>query len=176
MANEALVCAPWKEGWVLLAEPLDAGVRSRETLGAVQGWLEEEAVDSVPQQDLVPDSGLRVFHLEAADLFSFTCRHSCNYGRALGSRGQQGSWGCLEESEAADPRVGRWSMSRVGSQATRPNSDSFPRDALLTSTINCITSFISGFAIFSILGYMAHEHQVNIEDVATEGGWAALAC
>lgn len=47
-----------------------------------------------------------------------------------------------------------------------------PRDALLTSTINCVTSFISGFAIFSILGYMAHEHKVNIEDVATEGGWA----
>uniref|UniRef100_G3TP34 Transporter n=1 Tax=Loxodonta africana TaxID=9785 RepID=G3TP34_LOXAF len=45
------------------------------------------------------------------------------------------------------------------------------RDALLTSTINCVTSFISGFAIFSILGYMAHEHKVNIEDVATEGGY-----
>uniref|UniRef100_A0A8C9HPK3 Transporter n=1 Tax=Piliocolobus tephrosceles TaxID=591936 RepID=A0A8C9HPK3_9PRIM len=43
------------------------------------------------------------------------------------------------------------------------------RDALLTSSINCITSFVSGFAIFSILGYMAHEHKVNIEDVATEG-------
>jgi len=50
----------------------------------------------------------------------------------------------------------------------------FPRDALLTSTINCVTSFISGFAIFSILGYMAHEHKVNIEDVATEGGWVVL--
>lgn len=49
------------------------------------------------------------------------------------------------------------------------------RDALLTSTINCVTSFVSGFAIFSILGYMAHEHKVNIEDVATEGGWAARA-
>lgn len=45
------------------------------------------------------------------------------------------------------------------------------RDALLTSTINCVTSFISGFAIFSILGYMAHEHKVKIEDVATEGRW-----
>uniref|UniRef100_A0A8C8RGK2 Transporter n=1 Tax=Pelusios castaneus TaxID=367368 RepID=A0A8C8RGK2_9SAUR len=43
------------------------------------------------------------------------------------------------------------------------------RDALLTSTINCVTSFFSGFAIFSILGYMAHEHKVKIEDVATEG-------
>ncbi|MGH0133598.1 UNVERIFIED_CONTAM: hypothetical protein FKN15_053081 [Acipenser sinensis] len=43
------------------------------------------------------------------------------------------------------------------------------RDAILTSTINCVTSFFSGFAIFSVLGYMAHMHGVNIEDVATEG-------
>lgn len=43
------------------------------------------------------------------------------------------------------------------------------RDAILTSTINCVTSFISGFAIFSVLGYMAHQQQVNIKDVATEG-------
>ncbi|KAK1891047.1 Sodium-dependent noradrenaline transporter [Dissostichus eleginoides] len=43
------------------------------------------------------------------------------------------------------------------------------RDALLTSTVNCVTSFLSGFAIFSVLGYMAYKHGVNIEDVATEG-------
>ncbi|XP_076849395.1 sodium-dependent noradrenaline transporter [Brachyhypopomus gauderio] len=43
------------------------------------------------------------------------------------------------------------------------------RDAIITSTINCITSFFSGFAIFSVLGYMAQEHGVNIKDVATEG-------
>uniref|UniRef100_A0A8C4DJS0 Transporter n=1 Tax=Dicentrarchus labrax TaxID=13489 RepID=A0A8C4DJS0_DICLA len=43
------------------------------------------------------------------------------------------------------------------------------RDALLTSTVNCVTSFFSGFAIFSVLGYMAYKHGVDIEDVATEG-------
>ncbi|KAK7913482.1 hypothetical protein WMY93_013693 [Mugilogobius chulae] len=43
------------------------------------------------------------------------------------------------------------------------------RDALLTSTVNCVTSFFSGFAIFSVLGYMAYKHGVKIEDVATEG-------
>lgn len=43
------------------------------------------------------------------------------------------------------------------------------RDALLTSTVNCVTSFFSGFAIFSVLGYMAYKHKVKIEDVATEG-------
>lgn len=43
------------------------------------------------------------------------------------------------------------------------------RDAILTSTVNCVTSFFSGFAIFSVLGYMAYKHGVKIEDVATEG-------
>uniref|UniRef100_A0A7N8WSV6 Transporter n=1 Tax=Mastacembelus armatus TaxID=205130 RepID=A0A7N8WSV6_9TELE len=48
------------------------------------------------------------------------------------------------------------------------------RDALLTSTVNCITSFFSGFAIFSVLGHMAYKHQMKVEDVATEGKWAGL--
>uniref|UniRef100_A0A3P8Q4D9 Transporter n=1 Tax=Astatotilapia calliptera TaxID=8154 RepID=A0A3P8Q4D9_ASTCA len=43
------------------------------------------------------------------------------------------------------------------------------RDALLTSTVNCVTSFFSGFAIFSVLGYMAKKHGVKVENVATEG-------
>ncbi|XP_006000314.1 sodium-dependent noradrenaline transporter [Latimeria chalumnae] len=43
------------------------------------------------------------------------------------------------------------------------------RDALLTSVFNCVTSFFSGFAIFSVLGYMAYKHKVKIEDVATDG-------
>lgn len=43
------------------------------------------------------------------------------------------------------------------------------RDALLTSFINSATSFVSGFVIFSVLGYMAHTSGQKIEDVATEG-------
>lgn len=43
------------------------------------------------------------------------------------------------------------------------------RDAILTSCINSATSFIAGFVIFSVLGYMAHKSGQNIEDVATEG-------
>ncbi|KAG8199648.1 hypothetical protein JTE90_009479 [Oedothorax gibbosus] len=43
------------------------------------------------------------------------------------------------------------------------------RDALLTSAVNSATSFLSGFVIFSVLGYMAHQSHVEVKDVATEG-------
>ncbi|XP_045461815.1 sodium-dependent serotonin transporter [Harmonia axyridis] len=43
------------------------------------------------------------------------------------------------------------------------------RDALLTSTINCLTSFLAGFVIFSVLGYMAHVQNKSIEQVGLEG-------
>ncbi|CAN0073158.1 sodium-dependent noradrenaline transporter-like isoform X1 [Lampetra fluviatilis] len=43
------------------------------------------------------------------------------------------------------------------------------KDALITSSINCVTSFFSGFVIFSLLGYMAKKHDVPIDDVATDG-------
>ncbi|XP_014673494.1 PREDICTED: sodium-dependent dopamine transporter-like [Priapulus caudatus] len=42
-------------------------------------------------------------------------------------------------------------------------------DAILTSCINCLTSFLSGFVIFAVLGYMSHRSGVSIKDVATEG-------
>ncbi|EAT37969.1 AAEL010106-PA [Aedes aegypti] len=43
------------------------------------------------------------------------------------------------------------------------------KDAILTSCINSATSFVAGFVIFSVLGYMAHASGQDIEDVATEG-------
>lgn len=43
------------------------------------------------------------------------------------------------------------------------------RDALLTSLINSATSFVAGFVIFSVLGYMARASGKSIQDVATEG-------
>ncbi|KAH7731788.1 sodium-dependent dopamine transporter-like [Aphelenchoides avenae] len=42
-------------------------------------------------------------------------------------------------------------------------------DALLTSTINCCTSFLSGFVIFSVLGYMSCKSGKPIHEVAQEG-------
>ncbi|CAG9824887.1 unnamed protein product [Phaedon cochleariae] len=43
------------------------------------------------------------------------------------------------------------------------------RDAILTSSINCLTSFLAGFVIFSVLGYMAHVQHKSIEEVGLEG-------
>lgn len=43
------------------------------------------------------------------------------------------------------------------------------RDALLTSAVNSATSFLAGFVIFSVLGYMSHRADIPIEKVATEG-------
>lgn len=43
------------------------------------------------------------------------------------------------------------------------------RDCLLLGGLNSATSFVSGFAIFSILGFMAQEQGVDIADVAESG-------
>uniref|UniRef100_A0A8C2I9B7 Transporter n=1 Tax=Cyprinus carpio TaxID=7962 RepID=A0A8C2I9B7_CYPCA len=43
------------------------------------------------------------------------------------------------------------------------------RDAIITSSINSLTSFFSGFVIFSFLGYMSHKHNVALDKVATDG-------
>nr|CDJ84925.1 Sodium:neurotransmitter symporter domain containing protein [Haemonchus contortus] len=42
-------------------------------------------------------------------------------------------------------------------------------DALITSAINCATSFLSGFVIFSVLGYMSCKSGKPIDTVAQEG-------
>jgi len=44
------------------------------------------------------------------------------------------------------------------------------RDAFIASTANCLTSFVSGFVVFSVLGYMAHIlNKPSVEDVTTPG-------
>ncbi|XP_072029633.1 sodium-dependent noradrenaline transporter-like [Amphiura filiformis] len=43
------------------------------------------------------------------------------------------------------------------------------RSALITSAMNCVTSFFAGFAIFAVLGYMAQRFDRPIDDVATDG-------
>ncbi|XP_041357442.1 sodium- and chloride-dependent glycine transporter 1-like [Gigantopelta aegis] len=43
------------------------------------------------------------------------------------------------------------------------------RDSMMVPFINCGTSIFAGFVIFSVLGFMAHEAGVSMEDVVTEG-------
>lgn len=43
------------------------------------------------------------------------------------------------------------------------------RDCLVTTAVNCFTSFFSGFVIFTYLGFMSYKQQVPISSVAAEG-------
>lgn len=43
------------------------------------------------------------------------------------------------------------------------------RDCLVTTAVNCFTSFFSGFVIFTYLGFMSHKQGVHISTVAAEG-------
>ncbi|KAL6479346.1 hypothetical protein MHYP_G00127790 [Metynnis hypsauchen] len=50
------------------------------------------------------------------------------------------------------------------------------RDCFMLSLLNSSTSVIAGFAVFSVLGFMAHEHGKPIEEVAESGpGLAFIA-
>ncbi len=59
-----------------------------------------------------------------------------------------------------------------------PVSESWPiestilvyRDALVTSTINCATSVLAGFVVFSTLGHMAFVSNKSVDEVIDNKG------
>ncbi|VCW69489.1 unnamed protein product [Gulo gulo] len=48
------------------------------------------------------------------------------------------------------------------------------QDALVTSVVNCMTSFVSGFVIFTVLGYMAEMRNEDVSEVAKDAGPSLL--
>ncbi|KAI3382564.1 hypothetical protein SNEBB_003714 [Seison nebaliae] len=43
------------------------------------------------------------------------------------------------------------------------------KDAIACSIINCLTSIIAGFVVFSVLGHMAYVKETNVENVTKQG-------
>lgn len=39
----------------------------------------------------------------------------------------------------------------------------------MVGSINCLTSLLAGFVVFSVLGYMGHVLEISIEDLAIQG-------
>ena len=50
-----------------------------------------------------------------------------------------------------------------------PRRSDLVQNAVITSVTNCIYSFLAGFAVFSVLGYMAQQKGVPIDQVVKSG-------
>lgn len=50
----------------------------------------------------------------------------------------------------------------------------FSRDCLYLCLLNSGTSFVAGFAVFSVLGFMANEQGVPIAEVAESGSFYVI--
>ncbi|XP_076844900.1 sodium- and chloride-dependent GABA transporter 2-like isoform X2 [Brachyhypopomus gauderio] len=70
--------------------------------------------------------------------------------------------------------VGVGSITTLGSY--NPYTNNCYRDSFWLCLLNSCTSLVAGFAVFSVLGFMAHEQGAAVEDVAESGpGLAFIA-
>lgn len=46
---------------------------------------------------------------------------------------------------------------------------SYYRDTIIVAFVNCVSSILSGFTVFSILGFMAHITNQDVENVVDQG-------
>ena len=51
----------------------------------------------------------------------------------------------------------------------QPRESDITNNAFITSFANCATSFIAGFAVFSVLGYLAYANNVEVSEVVARG-------
>lgn len=56
----------------------------------------------------------------------------------------------------------------------RDSTVSFARDSLIVAVSNILTSFFAGLVIFSIIGFLAHELNVNVDKVVDQGAGLAF--
>ncbi len=55
-----------------------------------------------------------------------------------------------------------------------PRKSDISNNAFITSFANCATSFLAGFAVFSVLGYLAHAQNMPVSEVAKGGAGLAF--
>lgn len=55
-----------------------------------------------------------------------------------------------------------------------PRKTNLVQNAIITSTVNCLYSFIAGFAVFSVLGYLSSVKAVPVKDVVAQGSTLAF--
>jgi len=66
-----------------------------------------------------------------------------------------------------------WGVILSYSSLNKFNNNTY-RDALSICTVNCMTSILAGFVVFSVLGSLAHQTGQSIKDVVDEGAGLAF--